>query len=78
MRLASIRKPRITDGSEAKSLFTTLRDAFYVDEQVIREAVAHQRSFNAIHYDAVFKVDIFISPDDDFSTAQLQRRQLNE
>jgi len=31
------------DISQAKSLFTTLRDAFSVDEQVIREAVAHQR-----------------------------------
>jgi hypothetical protein len=63
---------------QAKSLFTTLRDAFYVDEQAIREAIAHRRSFNAIHYEAVFKVDIFISPDDDFSTTQLQRRQLRK
>ena len=64
--------------SQATSLFITLRDEFYVDERVIREAIAQRRSFNAIHYEAVFKVDIFISPRDDFSTAQLQRRQLRE
>ena len=64
--------------SQAPSLFMTLRDGFYVDEQVIREAIAQRRSFNAIHYEAVFKVDIFISSRDDFSTAQLQRRQLRE
>ena len=43
------------DLSQAQNLFTTLRDAFYVDEKAIRDAVVRRTSFNAIHYDAVFK-----------------------
>ena len=39
-------------------LFEALRTDFYVDEQVIRDAVVQRSSFNAIHFESVFKVDI--------------------
>lgn len=58
------------------SLFEALRNSFYVDEQAMREAVAHRRSFNAIHFDSVFKVDFFVPKSDDFAVAQLNRREL--
>lgn len=41
-------------------LLKTLQDSFYVDENAVREAIARKESFNAIHFDSVFKVDIFI------------------
>src|SRR5436309_8939063 len=56
--------------------FEILQKHFYVDEQAMRDAVTSRRSFNAIHFDSVFKVDIFIPKSDDFDRAQLQRRQL--
>jgi hypothetical protein len=59
-------------------LYAALKDAFYVDELAMRNAVAQQRSFNAIHFDSVFKVDVFVAPDDDFASAQLDRRQLRK
>jgi len=61
---------------QVRPLFEALHDDFYVDEQAIRNAVNQQRSFNAIHFDSVFKVDFFIPKSDDFSTVQLDRREL--
>lgn len=59
-------------------LFEALRENFYVDEHVMRDAVIHRSSFNAIHFDSVFKVDIFIPKTDSFGTAELDRRQLRK
>lgn len=59
-------------------LFEALRDSFYVDEHVMRDAVIQRGSFNAIHFDSVFKVDIFIPKTDSFGTAELDRRQLRK
>jgi hypothetical protein len=59
-------------------LYTALKDDFYVDELTIRNAVARRQSFNAIHFDSVFKVDLFVASDDAFATAQLDRRQLRK
>ena len=59
-------------------LYTVLKKAFYVDELAIRRAVAQGGSFNAIHLDSVFKVDIFVASGDEFAIAQLNRRQLRK
>ena len=59
---------------QVRPLFEALRGSFYLDEHVIREAVAQSRSFNAIHFDSVFKVDIFVAGSDEFAGAQLNRR----
>jgi hypothetical protein len=63
---------------QVQPLFEALRDNFYVDEIAIREAVNKHRSFNAIHFDSVFKVDFFVSKPDDFATAELGRRELRK
>src|SRR5215218_546924 len=59
-------------------LFEILQNRFYVDEHAMHDAVAHGRSFNAIHFDSVFKVDIFISKSDEFALSQLHRRELRK
>src|SRR5215217_3790992 len=61
---------------QIRSLFDVLQKSFYVDEHVMRDAVAQGRSFNAIHFDSVFKVDIFVARADEFALTQLNRRQL--
>ena len=43
----------------------------------MRDAVS-QKTFNLIHYNSVFKVDIFIPKNDEFAEKQLERRQLRE
>jgi hypothetical protein len=57
-------------------LFEALRDTFYLDEPTMRNAVTQGGSFNAIHFDSVFKVDFFISRSDEFALAQLERGEL--
>lgn len=59
-------------------LFDVLQSSFYVDEHAMRDAVAQGRSFNAIHFDSVFKVDIFVAKADEFALSQLNRRQLRK
>ncbi|MGA9998005.1 MAG: hypothetical protein WBP93_21510 [Pyrinomonadaceae bacterium] len=59
-------------------LVAALQNDFYIDEQAVRRAVRTHRSFNAIHLESVFKVDVFIPPLDDFSKQQLNRRQLEK
>jgi hypothetical protein len=58
------------------ALLNALQGSFYVDEHAMREAIERRQSFNAIHLDSVFKVDIFIPKSDEFSQKQLERREL--
>lgn len=59
-------------------LLDALQGSFYVDEQAVREAIDRQQSFNAIHFDSVFKIDIFIPKSDEFSRKQIERRELRK
>lgn len=59
-----------------RPLVISLRDTFYIDEEAVRRAVTQHRSFNAIHFDSVFKIDVFIPSESDFGRQQLARRQL--
>ncbi len=55
-----------------------LEDAFYADEMMIREAVQRRTSFNILHLETMFKVDIFAAKPRPFDSAQLSRRQLSQ
>jgi hypothetical protein len=59
-------------------LLNALQENFYVDEHAVREAIDRRQSFNAIHFDSVFKVDIFIPKSDEFSRKQIERRELRK
>lgn len=50
-----------------------LKDEFYVDDQAMRRALSLRRMFNLIHLDTVFKVDIYVPKDDEFSRQQFKR-----
>lgn len=63
---------------QVHTLFESLQDTFYVAEHTMRDAVARGGSFNAIHFDSVFKVDIFVSKGDEFALRQLDRRELRK
>lgn len=56
--------------------FNALKSEFYVDDEMIREAIRHQRSFNVIHLETLFKVDVFVAKDREFDRLQLKRRVL--
>jgi hypothetical protein len=54
-----------------------LGDAFYADVETIRDAIRRHGSFNLIHRETMFKVDIFVAKPRAFDRAQLARRQLH-
>ncbi len=51
-----------------------LKSAFYVDDEMIRDAIKHHMSFNIIHLQTFFKVDIFVAKDREFDRMQIKRR----
>ncbi len=57
------------------TLVAALAQEFYADDGMIREAIVHHSSFNLIHYETAFKVDIFIRKLRPFDQMQLERRQ---
>lgn len=52
-----------------------LQDEFYIDEEMIAESIQHNSSFNIIHRETMFKVDVFIPRPRPFLQAQLDRAQ---
>lgn len=55
-------------------LVAALSPMFYADDEMMRDAITHQSSFNLIHYETAFKVDIFIPKARAFDKQQLKRR----
>jgi len=57
-----------------KPLVTALIDAYYVDEDVARDAVQRRVSFNLIHLETMFKIDVFASGSTPYDRLELDRR----
>ena len=55
-------------------LVAALSKEFYADDEMMRGAIDHHSSFNLIHYETAFKVDIFIRKTRAFDKMQLERR----
>lgn len=51
-----------------------LQSQFYVDEAMIRDAIRHRSSFNIIHFESVYKVDVFIMKDQAYEREVARRR----
>lgn len=58
---------------QVTQLCAVLEDEFYIDEQAVRRAIQNRRSFNAIHFDSLLKIDVYI-PSSNFNQQELQRR----
>ncbi len=57
-------------------LVEALSPDFYADDEMMKDAITHHSSFNLIHYETAFKVDVFIRKERAFDQAQLERRAL--
>jgi hypothetical protein len=62
------------DLEHAEPLAQALSGVFYLDLDSIRRAIQRRSSFNLIHLDTMFKVDIFVSRQRPFDQARFQRR----
>ena len=58
-------------------LARTLGETFYADPEMMRAAIHQQGSFNLIHLDTMFKIDVFVAKPRSFDRAQLARRELH-
>jgi hypothetical protein len=55
------------------SLVKRLQADYYIDEDMIRDAIKRRSSFNVIHLDTMLKVDIFIPKSRLFDQEELRR-----
>ena len=58
---------------QASDISKTLREEFYVDSDMIVSAIQKQSSFNLIHLETLFKVDIFPLKHDPFDQQAFSR-----
>ena len=58
---------------DAEPLAVELGGDFFVDEVMILEAIEARRSFNIIHRESMFKVDVFVLKDDEWSAVEIER-----
>ena len=59
---------------QASDIFENLREEFYVDSEMILSAIQKQSSFNLIHLETLFKVDIFPLKNHPFDQQAFSRR----
>lgn len=50
-----------------------LQDSFYLDADSIKEAIKHRSEFSLLHYNTMFKVDVFIQKNRPFDLAVRSR-----
>jgi hypothetical protein len=60
----------------AEKLIDSLKNEYYVSEQAVHQALRQKGSFNAIHIESAFKIDIFIQKDTAFEKQLVARRKL--
>ena len=58
----------------AQPLVDILSGTFYADVEMIKDAIEHHSSFNLIHLETMFKVDVFIPKEREFDQLQIRRR----
>jgi hypothetical protein len=57
-------------------LVEALGSAFYADAETMRDTIRRRTSFNLIHLETMFKVDVFVAKARSFDHSQLARRQI--
>jgi hypothetical protein len=55
---------------------SALQGEFHIDEEMIVDAIQHNSSFNIIHRETMFKVDVFVPHHRPFLQSQLARAQM--
>jgi hypothetical protein len=60
---------------QAGALALALQDDFYLDVDAIWDAIRRHESFNMIHLQTMFKVDVFVMKQRSFDRSQMERRE---
>lgn len=59
----------------ADKFFDMVKDEFYISEEAIQEALRSHGSFNLIHFETSFKIDLFVQGPSEFEQQLLIRRR---
>ena len=59
---------------DVEPLVRGLEHEFYVDAEMITDAIERRASFNVIHLETMLKVDIFVFSGDEFAVEEMKRR----
>src|SRR5947209_1712733 len=57
-------------------LVDALQDEFYIDADMVDEAIRQKSSFNVIHLETLYKVDVFLPAAHPWPAAELARRRV--
>lgn len=60
--------------SHVEALCSSLETKYYIDGEMIKEALVSLGQFNLIHFDTGFKIDFWILKNDKYSQLQFSRR----
>lgn len=58
-----------------QSFVSSLQNEFFIDEEMIADSIQRNSSFNIIHRETMFKVDVFIPRPRPFQQSQISRAQ---
>jgi len=61
-----------------KDLVVALSDAYYIDEDMVRDAVRRRATFNVIHLETMLKVDVFVLKHRAYDRVAFSRAQSRE
>ncbi len=64
--------------SHVDAITSTLAGEFYVDADMIRDAIKRRASFNVIHLATMFKADVFIFQGDSWSREEMARARTEQ
>lgn len=64
------------DRGQLESLVRALETEFYVSQEAALDALRRRASFNLIHFDSQYKIDLFVSQNRPFDLARAERRQI--
>jgi hypothetical protein len=59
---------------DVQPLVSALREEFYMDTETMQDAISRRGSFNLIHLETIFKIDVFIPANRPYDLAQIERR----
>jgi len=62
--------------SAADKFYEMLKDEFYINEEAMQQALGCSGTFNIIHFETAFKIDIFLLGPSDFEQQLLVRSKL--
>lgn len=62
--------------NNAQKLLELLKPGYYVSKDAVSNALRQRSSFNVIHFETAFKIDIFVRKDTAFEKQLLTRRKL--